>query len=215
MRILLLLAGIVVSTAGQAQTVVAPPVATPSVTPTPSPPSWNTRDPLALPGDPLPPAMTTVIGTSPPPPPNPNAPRPTPPPGPPLAMALKAAEAAIAKCKANGLAVGVAVSNSAGGMVVGLQADGAFPGRVYNAARKNLAAIEFGTSTLAVRQKLRAGDFATLARVKPNMTLLGGALPLYTDGKLIGAIGVSGAPAGEADDVCATAGAAVFAAKAN
>ena len=157
--------------------------------------------------------MATVIATSPPPPPNPNAPRPLPPPAPPLALALKAAEAALATCKANGLAVGVAVSNSVGGMVVGLQADGAFPGRVYNAARKNLAAVEFGLPTLAVRAKLRAGDFATLARVKPNMTLLGGAIPLFSDGKLIGAIGVSGAPAGEADDVCAAAGAAVFAAK--
>ena len=207
MRTLLLLAGLSISTVAQAQMAVGPLPAAP-----PSPPSWGTRDPLALPGDPLPPSMATVIGA--PPPPNPNAVRPPPPPGPPLMLALKAAEAALAKCKADGLAVGVAVSNSAGGMIVGLQADGAFPGRVYNAARKNLVSIEFGTPSLAVRQKLRAGDFATLARVKPNMTVLGGAIPLYADGKLIGAIGVSGAPAGEADEVCAAAGAAMFAAKA-
>ena len=207
MRIMLLLAGLAISTVTQAQMAVAPPPAPP-----PLPPSWATRDPLALPGDPLPPSMATVIGT--PPPPNPNAVRPPPPLGPPLMLALKAAQAALAKCRADGLAVGVAVSNSAGGMIVGLQADGAFPGRVYNAARKNLTSIEFGTPSLAVRQKLRAGDFAMLARIKPNMTVLGGAIPLYADGKLIGAIGVSGAPAGEADDACAAAGAALFVAKA-
>ena len=57
--------------------------------------------------------------------------------------------------------MGVAVSNSVGGMVAGIQADGAFPGRVYNAVRKNLTAIEFGTPTSAVRDKLRANDFET------------------------------------------------------
>ena len=79
-----------------------------------------------------------------------------------------------------------------------------------NAARKNLVAIEFGTSNSAVRDKLRANDYATLARVKPNMTLLAGAIPLYIEGKLIGAIGVSGAPGGERDEVCAAAGATAF-----
>lgn len=207
MRIVLTLAALVMASGGVAQT---PPSATPTPSPpTSSPPTWATRDPLSLPGDPLPPPMANVIGS--PPPPNPNMVRSAPPPAPPMALALKAAEAALAKCKADGLAVAVAVSNSAGGMIVGLQADGAFPGRVYNAARKNLVAIEFGMPSLAVRAKLRAGDFATLARVKPNMTLLGGAIPLFIDGKLVGAIAVSGAPAGEADDICAAAGAAVFA----
>jgi uncharacterized protein GlcG (DUF336 family) len=199
MRMLLALAGVAVSTAAQAQT--APPPG--------SPPSWSVRDSLSLPGDPLPPPLAAVIG--PPPPINPNAPR-TPVAGPPLALALQAAQAALAKCKADGFAVAVAVSNSVGGMVLGMQADGAFPGRIYNAARKNLVAIEFGTPNSAVRDRLRAGDAATLARIRPNMTLLPGAIPLYADGKLIGAIGVSGAPGGERDEVCAAAGAAVFAA---
>jgi uncharacterized protein GlcG (DUF336 family) len=216
MRIVLTLAALVTASGGVAQTppsaisTPSPPTSSPPPTSPPTlPPTWATRDPLSLPGDPLPPPMASVIGS--PPPPNPNMPRPAPPPAPPMALALRAAEAALAKCKADGLAVAVAVSNSAGGMIVGLQADGAFPGRVYNAARKNLVAVEFGTSSLAVRAKLRAGDFATLARVKPNMTPIGGAIPLFVDGKLVGAIAVSGAPAGEADDICAAAGAAVFA----
>ena len=196
-----MLAGIAVSTV--VQTAPAPTVAAP----TGSPPSWATRDPLSLPGDSLPPLLTAVLV---PPPINPNAIRPTPPASPSLALALQAAQAAIAQCKADGYAVGVAVSNSVGGMVAGIQADGAFPGRVYNAVRKNLTAIEFGTPTSAVRDKLRANDFETLARVKPNMTLLPGAVPLFSDGKLIGAIGVSGAPGGERDEICAVAGAAVW-----
>lgn len=200
MRILPLLAVIAISTATQSQT---PPTA-PALTP----PSWIPRDPLALPGDNLPPPLAAVI--APPPPINPNAVRPPPPASPALDIALQAAQAALAQCAADGHNVGVAVSNSVGGMIVGLQSEYAFPGRVYNAARKNLVAIEFGSPNSAVRDKLRTGDYATLARVRPNMTLLAGAIPLYSEGKLIGAIGVSGAPGGERDEVCAAAGVAAF-----
>ena len=197
MRPLLLLAVLAVSTSVHAQTV--------STAPTLTPPSWTPRDPLSLPGDNLPPPLAAVI--APPPPINPNATRPKPPLTPPLDLALRAAQAALAKCDADGYKVGVAISNSLGGMVVAIQSETAFPGRIYNAARKNLVAIEFGTASSAVRDKLRGGDFAPLARVKPNMTLIPGAIPLYADGKLIGAIGVSGAPGGERDEVCAAEGA--------
>lgn len=206
MRIVAMILGFAVSTVAHAQA-AAPPTAP---APTASPPTWGTRDPLALPGDNLPPSLAGVIT---PPPINPNAIRPTPPASPPLALALEAAQAALAQCKADGYAVGVAVSNSVGGLVAGIQADGAFPGRVYNAVRKNLTAIEFGTPNSSVRDNLRAKDFATLARVKPNMTLLPGAVPLFTEGKLIGAIAVSGAPGGDRDEVCAVVGAAVFSGK--
>ena len=200
MRILVTLASIVIASATVAQTTPPPPTA--------SPPSWTPRDPLALPGDNLPPTVAAVVG--PPQVPNPNALRPPPAPSPPLDLAINAAQAAIARCRADGYEVGVAVSNSVGGMVVGLQAEGAFPGRVYNAIRKNLVAIEYGLPSSTVRAKLRAGDFATLARVRPNMTLIGGAIPILADGKLVGAIAVSGAPAGERDEICAAAGAALF-----
>ena len=198
MRTVSLIALIAISTITHAQTAPAPTL---------TPPSWVPRDPLALPGDNLPPPLAAVIT---PPPINPNASRPPPPPTPPLALALNAAQAALAKCNADGYQVGVAVSNSVGGMIVGIQSETAFPGRVFNAARKNLVAIEFMAPNSLTRDKLRAGDFTTLARVKPNMTLLAGALPLYSDGKLIGAIGVSGAPGGDRDEACAIAGVAVF-----
>jgi uncharacterized protein GlcG (DUF336 family) len=174
------------------------------VAPPPAP-----RDPLALPGDNLPPAMSVVLT-----PPAPPAPRPpevrAPIPGPSLEVALAAAQAALGKCHADGLKVGVAVSDSQGVIVTGLQMDGANPGRIFFAGRKNLAAIEFGVPSSVVRDRLRANDFATLARVKPNMTLFAGSVPLIANGTVIGAIGVSGATAAQ-DEVCAAAGAAAVA----
>lgn len=217
MHILIALAGFMMATTAYAQSAPVPasvpasaPVASAAPTiPVATPPTWGTRDPLALPGDNLPLSLAAVLT---PPPINPNTPRISVP-SPPLALALEAAQVAIAQCKTNGYDVGVAVSNSVGGMVIGIQADGAFPGRVYNAVRKNLVVLEFGTTGLVVREKLRAKDFDTLSRIKPNMTLSPGGIPLFSEGKLIGAIAVSGAPGGERDEVCAAAGAAVFNAK--
>lgn len=39
--------------------------------------------------------------------------------------------------------------------------------------------------------------------------MIGGGLPIETDGQMVGAIGVSGAPGGDNDEICAKAGLAV------
>jgi uncharacterized protein GlcG (DUF336 family) len=43
-------------------------------------------------------------------------------------------------------------------------------------------------------------------RSNPRVLAIGGGLPIEGKGSLLGAIGVSGAPGGEADDACAAAG---------
>jgi uncharacterized protein GlcG (DUF336 family) len=40
----------------------------------------------------------------------------------------------------------------------------------------------------------------------PGAIILGGGIMVQTGGSLVGAIGVSGGPGGDADDVCANAG---------
>ena len=40
----------------------------------------------------------------------------------------------------------------------------------------------------------------------PRAVMLGGGLPIEAQGSIAGAIGVSGAPGGDADDSCARAG---------
>lgn len=176
-----------------------------------APPTSQARDPLALPGDNLPPSLAAML--APPRPQDPKNPPPSDeplPPAPPLGLSLKGIQAALASCHAQGFEVGAAVANSVGVIVAGLQADKAHPGRVYNAMRKNLVALEFAAPNSTVRDRLRAGDYATLARVKPSMTLFPGAVPLFSAGKLVGAIAVSGGPAGEIDEGCAAAGAAAI-----
>lgn len=40
----------------------------------------------------------------------------------------------------------------------------------------------------------------------PGVVAIGGGLPIEAAGQLVGGIGVSGAPGGDSDDICARAG---------
>ena len=44
----------------------------------------------------------------------------------------------------------------------------------------------------------------------PQVTLVGGGVPIRTNGEVIGAIGVGGAPSGATDEEIATAGASLI-----
>jgi uncharacterized protein GlcG (DUF336 family) len=119
----------------------------------------------------------------------------------PMALAVELAQAAVATCAAQGLRVGAAVSDAAGNLRVGVTGDGARPGRIFTASRKNAAVIAFGLPTSELQAKLRA-DPALLAAVKPNMAVMPGGLPIVSRGKTVGALAVSGA-ASLQDEACA------------
>jgi uncharacterized protein GlcG (DUF336 family) len=52
----------------------------------------------------------------------------------------------------------------------------------------------------------QAGKAMSGIRQKPRMLAIGGGVAIEGGGSIFGAIGVSGAPGGEADDACAKAG---------
>lgn len=161
-----------------------------------------------LPGDMPPPSLAVML--------RPPSNRPTghdgPPPdttlSPPLELGVEAARAAIAACAKDGLRIGVAITDAAGQLRIGLTADGAAPGLIYAAVRKDLAAIAYGAPTSAV-QALLQQDRGAAARLSPAMAVKPGALPLVISGKIIGAIGASGATA-QQDEACAAVGAKII-----
>ncbi len=158
-----------------------------------------------LPGDdPLPPVsfMLNPVG---PPPGGGGPPAPSRSPSPSLALATEAAQAAMDTCATRGLKIGVAVIDAEGNLRVGLSAVGSPAGRIYTAARKGLAAIEFKVPTSQLRE-LVAADSTLVSRITPRMAVFGGAVPLIVSGRVLGAIGVSGASTQE-DEACAAAGA--------
>jgi len=128
--------------------------------------------------------------------------------GPSLALALEAAQAAIESCRTKGYRIGVSVIDSAGEARAMITADGADGSHVFVAMRKALTALAFEMPSAKAADQV-GSDKALLARIKPNMFVMGGALPIIVNRETIGAIGVSGAagmPFGHQDEACAAVG---------
>jgi uncharacterized protein GlcG (DUF336 family) len=173
--------------------------------------------PRALPSDRMPPfGMLDDAGHLPGPPPLPpgvHLPGPHSPPettAPSLSMddAVRAVRAAVNFCSAAGYHTGGAVVDAQGEARAMMNADGADGSHVFVGMRKAEVSVVFGMSSAHARDAI-AKEPALLKRVTPAMFVEGGALPIWRFGKLIGAIGVSGAagtPIGHQDEVCAMAG---------
>ena len=136
---------------------------------------------------------------------------PPPPParGPATPLALEAARAAIETCAANGYKVGVVVLNSAGAPRVMVLSDGAPDMTGQIATRKAFTAVTLKVPTAVVSEQVKT-DKALADRIAndPHMITWAGGQPLTVGGEVIGAIAVSGAPGGDKDDVCTSAGVA-------
>jgi len=120
--------------------------------------------------------------------------------------ALKAAQAALEKCRADGYQVAVAVVDRSGVTQVLLRDRFAGPHTVEVSQNKAWSAASFRTSTSDIERNSRPGESMSGIRHFPRMTAVGGGLMIQAGGNLFGAIGVSGAPGGAADEVCAAAG---------
>lgn len=122
------------------------------------------------------------------------------------ATALRAAQAALAHCRNLGYQVAVAVSDRFGLEQVLLRDRfaGAHTPRVARGKAWTAASFKMPTTELA--GVTAAGKSASGIRDVPGVMALGGGLPIQAAGSLVGAIGVSGAPGGSADDACAQAG---------
>ncbi len=120
--------------------------------------------------------------------------------------ALKAAQAALARCRANGFQVAVAVVDRMGVVQVLLRDRFAGPHTPETATGKAWTAVSFRTDTTALAEATQAGRPQSGVRQRPGVVAVGGGLMIEAAGSLLGGIGVSGAPGGKEDDVCAAAG---------
>lgn len=120
--------------------------------------------------------------------------------------ALTAARAALESCRAQGFQVGVAVVDRAGLPQVFLRDRFAGAHTVDVAIGKAWTAASFRISTLDLAAETQAGRPMSGIRSAPGVMALGGGVAIEGGGNTYGAIAVSGAPGGEADEACARAG---------
>jgi uncharacterized protein GlcG (DUF336 family) len=120
--------------------------------------------------------------------------------------ALAAAKAALDSCRSQGYQVGVAVVDRAGLTQVFLRDRFAGAHTVDVANNKAWTAASFRTSTLVLAAETQPGKAMSGIRSTPRFLAVGGGVVIEGGGSVYGAIGVSGAPGGEADEACAKAG---------
>ncbi len=124
--------------------------------------------------------------------------------------ALKAAQAALKKCRDSGWQVAVAVVDRSGVVQVVLRDRYAGPHTPRTAGGKAWTAVSFRSNTGALVDLTQPGKAQSGLRHLPHVVVLGGGVVIEGGGQMLGAIGVSGAPGGEADEACAKAGTAAI-----
>lgn len=120
--------------------------------------------------------------------------------------AWAAANAAMQSCRKQGYQVAVAVVDRSGVTQVLLRDRFAGAHTPEAAANKAWTAASFRTSTTDLARETQPGMPMSGLRNLPRFLAAGGGLMIEAGGSALGAIGVSGAPGGEADDNCAKAG---------
>jgi uncharacterized protein GlcG (DUF336 family) len=124
--------------------------------------------------------------------------------------ALTAARAALESCRRQGYQVAVAVVDRAGLLQVLLRDRFAGAHTVEVASNKAWTAASFRTPTRELAAETQPGRPMSGLRTLPRFMAAGGGIVVEAAGSTLGAIGVSGAPGGEADEACAGAGLAAI-----
>ncbi len=125
-------------------------------------------------------------------------------------LAIAAAQGAMMQCRKEGYQVSASVVDRFGILQATVRDQLAGPHTPDTAYRKAWTAVSFRTNTLSLSKAAESGEAWALRLITGALPLGGGVPILAGDGNLVGAIGVSGAPSGEADEACAKAGIAAI-----
>src|SRR6266498_1907032 len=120
-------------------------------------------------------------------------------------LAQDMAKATLADCRKRGFQVTVAVVDRFGVTQVLLRDRFAGPHTVSTASGKAWTAASFRTSTTELNAISQPGMMQAGIRNLPGAVIVGGGLTVEAGGSLLGGIGVSGAPGGDAYEACARA----------
>ena len=122
-----------------------------------------------------------------------------------MAMAQAIIAATIEQCTKDGYKVTVVIVDKAGQVAASLRGDGTNPHTMEFARMKAYTSRTRGQTSLAFMQASATPEGALLRQI-PGTVAIGGGVPIKAGAEVIGGVGVSGAPGGEKDEVCANAG---------
>ncbi len=129
-----------------------------------------------------------------------------------LDAAKAAGSAAAAEARKNGSGGAIVIVDEGSALLYAERLDNTFPAAASVAARKARTAATFRKSTKDFEDAIKAGR-ASLAGMADEMTPLQGGVPIFAGGRVVGAIGVTGASSPQLDEDIAKAGAAAVGGK--
>ena len=122
-----------------------------------------------------------------------------------MAMALAIIQGTLEQCTKDGYKVSVVIVDKAGNVAASVRGDGTNPHTMEFGRLKAYTARTRGQTSLEFMKVTSDPNNAYLKQI-PNTVAVGGGVPIKVGNEVIGAVGVSGAPGGEKDEVCANAG---------
>ncbi|MCF2525935.1 GlcG/HbpS family heme-binding protein [Yinghuangia soli] len=130
-----------------------------------------------------------------------------------LAEAREMCDAALAEAAARGLAVSVAVVDGGGNLVAFARMDGAEIAGPELAVAKAYTAVANSCATHELTEAAAPGGglYGIHAASGGRYVVFGGGVPLRWGGRIVGGVGVSGAPDADDDIACAQAAADAWA----
>ena len=122
-----------------------------------------------------------------------------------MTMSLAIIQGALEQCTKDGYKVSVTIVDKAGNVAASVRGDGTGPHTMEFSRLKAYTARTRNQTSLQTMKLLEDPANAFLRQI-PGVVGVGGGVPIRAGTEVIGAIGVSGAPGGEKDEVCANAG---------
>jgi uncharacterized protein GlcG (DUF336 family) len=122
-----------------------------------------------------------------------------------MALSMAVMQGALDQCTKDGYKVSVVIVDKGGNVAASVRGDGTGPHTMEFARMKAYTARTRNQTSLQTMKLLEDPANAFIRQI-PNVVGVGGGVPIRAGTEVIGAVGVSGAPGGEKDEVCANAG---------
>ena len=125
----------------------------------------------------------------------------------PLTLAQRAVVTAVATCEESGYHVSAAVVDQGGNLKALVRGDGAGPHTIDSSSRKAYTSASLRRSTQHLAELIaKLPTLESLRDMNDSILILGGGLPIHMNERVVGGIGVGGAPGAHLDEACALAG---------